>query len=105
MNRISKLFLVALTLVNGVTSFVVAQTASATHKNESSAQTDTHVSADHAMREGISVELPVASHDLAVPKADDKDLLILTVTDDGQLYVGIEPISNTELSAKLRGAF
>jgi biopolymer transport protein TolR len=104
MNRIPKLFLVALTLANGVRPFVAAQTASATHKNENSPQTDTQVGADHALREGVSVQLPFASHAVAVPQADDKDSLILTVTDDGQLYVGIEPISGTELVAKVKNA-
>ena len=56
------------------------------------------------LRKGISVELPIASSAVQVPKADKLDALVVTVTRNGTLYVGVNPISTTDLPEKLKDA-
>src|SRR5260370_5559530 len=54
------------------------------------------------MQKGISVELPVTSNAEATPDADQEDALIVSVTDDGSMYFGIDPISPAALAEKVR---
>jgi biopolymer transport protein ExbD len=54
------------------------------------------------MQKGISVELPVTSHAVAMPDADQEDALIVSVTDDGSVYFGVDPISPPALAEKVR---
>jgi biopolymer transport protein ExbD len=56
-----------------------------------------------AMQKGISVELAPTSSAVAVPDADNPDALIITVTDTGKLYFGIEPVTTASLAEKLKG--
>ena len=56
-----------------------------------------------AMQEGISVELAPASSAVPVPDADNADALIITVTDTGRLYFGIDPVSPSSLAENLKG--
>jgi len=68
----------------------------------------TVVSADarssaQAMQKGISVELAPTSSAVPVPDADNQDALIITVTDTGRLYFGIDPVTPDSLAEKLKG--
>ena len=54
------------------------------------------------MQKGISVELPVTSYAVAMPDADQEDALIVSVTDDGSVYFGVDPISPAALAEKVR---
>ena len=54
------------------------------------------------MQKGISVELPVTSNAVAMPDADQEDALIVSVTDDGSVYFGVDPISPAALAEKVR---
>ena len=54
------------------------------------------------MQRGISVELPVTSNAVAMPDADEEDALIVSVTDDGSVYFGVDPISPAALAEKVR---
>ena len=56
------------------------------------------------MQKGISVELPATRNAVAMPDADQEDALILSVTDDGSVYFGVDPISPAALAEKVRDA-
>jgi biopolymer transport protein ExbD len=56
-----------------------------------------------AMQKGISVELAPTSNSVPVPGADNEDALIVTVTDAGRLYFGIDPVTPDSLAGKLKG--
>ena len=56
-----------------------------------------------AMQKGISVELARTSSAVPVPDADNPDALIITVTDTGGLYFGIDPVTPGSLAEKLKG--
>jgi biopolymer transport protein ExbD/biopolymer transport protein TolR len=53
-------------------------------------------------QKGISVELPVTSNAVAMPDAEQEDALIVSVTDDGSVYFGVDPISPAALAEKVR---
>ncbi|MFZ0138292.1 MAG: biopolymer transporter ExbD [Candidatus Sulfotelmatobacter sp.] len=54
-----------------------------------------------AMQKGISVELARTSSAVPVPNADKQEALIITVTDSGGLYFGIDPVTPQALAEKL----
>jgi biopolymer transport protein ExbD len=54
------------------------------------------------MQKGISVELVPTSNAVSMPGADDEDALIVTVTHNGLVYLGVDPIGPAELSKQLR---
>ena len=56
------------------------------------------------LQRGVSVQLPVTSNAVSVPKADKEDALVVTVRHDGSVYLGVNPIRTTELPAKLKTA-
>jgi biopolymer transport protein ExbD len=60
-------------------------------------------SSAQAMQKGISVELAPTSSAVPVPDADNQDALIITVTDTGRLYFGIDPVTPDSLAEKLKG--
>src|SRR3981081_1916182 len=55
------------------------------------------------MQKGSSVELAPASSAVPVPDADNQDALIITVTDSGKFYFGIDPVTPDLLAEKLKG--
>jgi biopolymer transport protein ExbD len=55
------------------------------------------------MQKGISVELAPTSSAVPVPDADNQDALIITVTDTGRIYFGIDPVTPDSLEEKLKG--
>ncbi|MGB6403666.1 MAG: biopolymer transporter ExbD, partial [Candidatus Sulfotelmatobacter sp.] len=59
-------------------------------------------SSAQAMQKGISVELARTSSAVPVPAADNQAALIITVTDNGRLYLGIDPVTPDRLAEKLR---
>lgn len=55
-----------------------------------------------ALRKGVSVEMPVASHAVEMRAADEQDATVVAITADGKVFVGIkptEPIALSNLSA------
>lgn len=48
------------------------------------------------LRPGISVKLPVTQNSVAVPDADKLDAVVLAITRDGSVYLGLD---QTELSS------
>lgn len=59
-------------------------------------------SSAQAMQKGISVQLAPTSSAAPVPGADSKDALIITVTETGRLYFGIDPVTPDMLTEKLK---
>jgi len=54
------------------------------------------------LRKGVSVQMAVADHAVAVPAADSQQATVVAVTADGKLYSGVErvePGALTKLSA------
>jgi biopolymer transport protein ExbD len=60
-------------------------------------------SSAQALQKGISVELAPTSSAVPVPDADNPDSLIITVTDSGRLYFGIDSVTSDSLAEKLKG--
>src|ERR1700730_6898346 len=56
-----------------------------------------------AMQKGISVELAPTSNAVPVPDAENRDAVIITVTDSGKLYFGIDSVTPDSLAEKLKG--
>jgi hypothetical protein len=42
-----------------------------------------------ALREGIHVDVPVASRAVAMPAADELNATVVTLTTDGKLFLGV----------------
>ncbi len=106
MNHLLEVCLVALTLATGITPSVAAQSPVAAPEN-SFARTwkgyEATPATAQAMRKGISVELPVTSNAAPMPDADQEDALIVSVTEDGTVYFGVEQISPAGLAEKVKG--
>jgi biopolymer transport protein ExbD len=50
------------------------------------------------LRQGVSVQMAHTTNAVVYPTADDADAWIVTVTADGNLYFGIDPVSPSELA-------
>ncbi len=55
------------------------------------------------LQKGISVELPVTSNAIPAPDADQEDAFIVTVTDEGSVYVGIGLTTTAALAERVKG--
>ena len=49
------------------------------------------------LRQGISVEMPVASHALEMRAADGQNATVVAISADGKVFVGVEPTEATAL--------
>jgi biopolymer transport protein TolR len=76
----------AITLATSVTPSLVAQT---------------NPDAIPTLRKGISVEIPVTSTAISMPDADNEDALVVSITDDGSVYVGLNRTDPTALRGEL----
>lgn len=54
------------------------------------------------LQRGITVEMPATSNAASMPAADQESALIVTVTSDGKLCLGVRPIDPEALSSELR---
>jgi biopolymer transport protein ExbD/biopolymer transport protein TolR len=54
------------------------------------------------LRQGISVNLPVTRNATPVPDADNQDSLIVAVTRDGGVYLGLHRMTESALTAAVR---
>jgi biopolymer transport protein ExbD len=84
MKHLLEVCLVALTLA-GSTPKIAAQSA-----------------AEIPKQRGITVELPPTSNAVTVPDADREDALVVTVTRDGSVYLGVNLTSTATLAEKVR---
>jgi biopolymer transport protein ExbD len=55
------------------------------------------------LQKGISVELAPTRNALPMPDADNEDSVIVTVTDNGGVYLGVDPIALDALGEKIKG--
>ena len=55
-----------------------------------------------AMQKGISVDLAPATSAVPVPDADNRDALIITVTESGKVYFGIDPVAPDSVAERLK---
>jgi len=53
-------------------------------------------------RKGISVNLPITRNATPVPDADNQDSLIVAVTRDGSVYLGLHRMTESALTAAVR---
>lgn len=51
-----------------------------------------------ALKQGISVEMPVASHAVETRAADEQNATVVAITADGRVFAGVEPIEPAALS-------
>ena len=82
MNRILEVCLVALTLATNVTPSASAQSA--------------------AMQRGVSVQLALTGNATPMPEADDDDAWIVTVTAEGRIYFGTNPVTSASLADEMK---
>jgi biopolymer transport protein ExbD len=82
MNRTLQASLVSLTFLAGATFGARAQS--------------------QPLQKGVSVQMAVTSGAVPVPDADNADSLIVTVTANGKLYSGINPINPSALDDELK---
>jgi biopolymer transport protein ExbD len=54
------------------------------------------------LRQGISVQMPPASSAASMPEADDENAWIVTVTADGSLYFGTNPVTPAGLVNEMK---
>jgi biopolymer transport protein ExbD len=82
MNRLLSVSLVALALTAGASPKVVAQSP--------------------ALQKGISVELAPTSNATTMPDADNADAWIVTVTENGSVYFGTDPVTPATLVDEMK---
>jgi biopolymer transport protein ExbD len=56
------------------------------------------------MQRGISVELPSTTHAQPMPDADDERALVVSVTDNGTTYLGVDPVTPSALTDQLKAS-
>ena len=54
------------------------------------------------LQQGISVEMPSATNSAPMPEADNENAWIVTVTADGSLYFGIDPVTPESLLDEMK---
>jgi biopolymer transport protein ExbD/biopolymer transport protein TolR len=113
MNHLLEVCLAALALTTAISPPVAAQSsvvrarssiAGTWEERLNFAEPDATGRAAQAMQKGISVELPVTSNAVPMPDADQQDSLIVSVTDDGSVYFGVNPIIASALADKVKAS-
>ncbi len=56
------------------------------------------------MQKGISVQLPVTTSATAIPEADQPEALVVSITSDGSMYVGVKRVIPAALQETLKVA-
>src|SRR5262245_936374 len=51
-----------------------------------------------ARQAGVSVQMPVTSNAVAVPKADNQDALVVALTAEGTSYLGVDRLETSALA-------
>ena len=54
------------------------------------------------LQEGVSVKLAVSANAAPMPDADNENAFIVTVTNDGNVYLGVNRITLSDLKEKVR---
>jgi biopolymer transport protein ExbD len=82
MNRILEVCLVAFTFATNLTPVSHAQSP--------------------ALQKGISVQMPQTSNAVPVPEADDREAWIITVSADGSMHFGTDPVTAASLADEMK---
>jgi biopolymer transport protein ExbD len=82
MNRILEVCLVAVTFATNLTPVSHAQSP--------------------ALQKGISVQMPATSNAAPMPEADNEDAWIATVSADGNMYFGTDPVTAASLADEMK---
>ena len=56
------------------------------------------------LQRGITVDQPIMHNAVALPKADTEDAVVVTLTQDGSVYVGINRTSIAALTGEIKNA-
>jgi biopolymer transport protein ExbD len=59
--------------------------------------------AETPMYRGISVELPVSTHSIPMPDADQEDATVVVIDQTGSVFLGVQPITPAALAQRLKG--
>jgi biopolymer transport protein TolR len=97
--------LVALTLATGAARPVARQSPVVTSESSFSGirkEADNTPRAAQTMQRGISLELPVTHNAVPMPDADREESLVVSVTKDGSVYFGVDPISLAVLADTIK---
>lgn len=54
------------------------------------------------LQAGVSVQLPVTSNAVTVPNADSQNALVVALTADGTIYLGVEALTTSALAASVK---
>jgi biopolymer transport protein ExbD len=54
------------------------------------------------LQAGVSVQLPVTGTAVAVPKADNQDALVVALTADGVIYLGVGRVTASALTGRVK---
>lgn len=98
MNRILEVCLAAATLATTLNSAAARPAAEA----QNPAQSSPAAQGSPALQRGISVQMPITGNALPMPEADNPDAWIVTVTADGNLDFGIDPVSPEALLEEMK---
>ena len=64
---------------------------------------EAQTAAQPAMRSGISVKMPVATHAVEVPAADQQNATVVGVTADGRVFIGTRQVETGALTSLPEG--
>jgi biopolymer transport protein TolR len=56
------------------------------------------------LQRGISVQQPVTTNAVAVPNADEQSALVVALTADGTVYLGVDRLSASTLTDRIKSA-
>ena len=54
------------------------------------------------LQAGVSVQLPVTASAVSVPKADNPDALVVALTADGGIYLGVDRLATSALADRVK---
>jgi biopolymer transport protein ExbD len=86
--------------LRSVCFFAAAALVAAVLHYSSSSQTSKQ--SEPTMQRGIGVEMAASSFATPMPAADDRDAWIVTVTGDGSLYFGVDPVNPESLADEMK---
>lgn len=58
---------------------------------------------ERPMYRGINVELPVSTHSVPVPDADQEDATVVVIDQTGSVFLGVQPLTPAALAQRLKG--
>jgi biopolymer transport protein ExbD len=59
-------------------------------------------SQNRPLQAGVSVQLPVTTSAVPIPKADNQDALVVALTADGATYLGVDRVATSVLADRVK---